>query len=165
MQLDALRAAHCYKIYSEKTGGITSRPELQKCMRTMTEGDTLVVYKFDRLGRSLRDLLQIVDALAIRGIGLKSLTEPIDTTTAIGRLLFQQLGAFAEFERNLIRERSIAGQQAAIARGIKVGRPSTLTKAEKKEVRDLYTGGFWTVAAIAIVFEVHPSVIKRVIWP
>jgi DNA invertase Pin-like site-specific DNA recombinase len=164
LQLDALKRAGCFRIFQEKTGGLSKRPQLQFLLQKLKQGDTLVIYKFDRIGRSLSDLLRIVDAMAIRGIGVRSLTEPLDTSTAIGKLLFQQLGAFAEFERNLIRERSIAGQKAAIKRGAIVGRPSVLSTHEKKEVRDLYSNGWWTMAALAIVFEVHPSVIKRAIY-
>lgn len=163
LQLGALEKANCYKIYSEKTSGISSRPVLQDAVKNMASGDTLVVYKFDRLGRSLRDLLQLIDTLAKRGIGIRSLTEPLDTSTPIGKLLFQQLGAFAEFERSLIRERSIAGQRAAIERGVKVGRPSLLSDDDKADVRALYAGGFWTMAALAVVYDVHPSVIKRIL--
>lgn len=126
LQLDALRGAGCEELFQEKaTGKFRERPELTACLRSMRKGDTLVVWKLDRLARSLKDLVEIVHDLNQRGVGFRSLTEAIDTTSSGGRLVFHIFGALAEFEHSLIRERTIAGLVAARARGRKgaVGSP------------------------------------------
>lgn len=128
LQQDALKAAGCVKVYEEKmSGSTTSRPELDACLSYLRDGDVLVVYKLDRLGRSLKHLLTIVDDLRARGIGFKSLTDGIDTTTTTGRLMFSIMGSFAEFERSLIQERTNAGLKAARDRGKLGGRPTAVT--------------------------------------
>lgn len=133
-QLDALQKADCEQIFQEKiTGKIKDRPELISCLKALRKGDVLVVWKLDRLARSLKDLVEIITDLNQREIGFKSLTEAIDTTSATGRLVFHIFGALAEFEHSLIRERTIAGLDAARARGRKGGRkPSMSVKDIKK---------------------------------
>jgi len=127
-QIDALRGHGCETIYSENASGKnTDRHELENCLKALRAGDTLTVWRLDRLGRSLADLIRIVNDLETRGVGFSSLTENIDTTTPAGKLVFHVFAALAEFERNLIRERTMAGLKAARARGKSSGRPSKLT--------------------------------------
>ena len=128
LQLDALKAAGCVRVFSEKASGANrGRPELTAALDYMREGDTLVVWKLDRLARSLTQLIETVESLRKRGIELRSLSETIDTTTSAGRLTFNLFGALAEFERDVIRDRTKAGLEAARARGRKGGRPRKLT--------------------------------------
>lgn len=135
LQIDALTAAGCEQIFNEKkTGANTSqRTELEACLRTLRKGDTLVVWRLDRLGRSLKDLVEIVNGLEAKKIGFKSLTENIDTTSAGGKLVFHLFGALAEFERNLISDRTKAGLAAARARGRKGGRKPKMSSADIKK--------------------------------
>jgi DNA invertase Pin-like site-specific DNA recombinase len=124
LQLDALKAAGCGRVFVERASGAQrDRPELRAALGYMRSGDTLVVWKLDRLARSLKQLIETIEALDADKIGFRSLTEAIDTTTAGGRLVFQIFGALAEFERQVIRERTMAGLDAARARGRKGGRP------------------------------------------
>lgn len=128
LQQDALTAAGCDRIFSDKMSGVkVDRPGLKQAFDFAREGDTIVVWRLDRLGRSLKDLIALVEELESRQIGLRSLQENIDTTTSGGKLIFHLFGALAEFERNLIRERTQAGLQAARARGRKGGRQQKLT--------------------------------------
>ena len=122
MQYQLLSKAGWSVIWAEKTSSIAKRPDLQNALASLKPGDKLVVYKLDRLARSLKDLLGIIERLEQRGAGFQSLTEVIDTASPAGRLMLQMMGAFAEFERSLIRERSIAGQRAAKERGAIIGR-------------------------------------------
>ena len=127
LQLDALQAAGCERVYTEKASGAQrDRPQLQAALDYMRPDDTLVVWKLDRLARSLRQLLDTVEVLHARQIGLRSLTEAIDTSTPGGTLVFHLFGALAEFERSIIRERTRAGLAAARARGRTGGRPPAL---------------------------------------
>src|SRR5688500_6336174 len=127
LQLDALRNAGCTRIFEEKASGAQrERPELQAALAYMRQDDTLVVWKLDRLTRSLKQLIETVEALGLQGIGLRSLTEAIYTTTSGGKLVFHLFAALAEFERGVIRERTLAGLQAARARGRTGGRPPAL---------------------------------------
>ena len=118
---------------AQDPGKLRERPELSQCLRTLRKGDILVVWKLDRLARSLKDLVEIVQELHNREIGFKSLTESIDTTSSGGRLVFHIFGALAEFEHDLIRERTIAGLQAARARGRKGGRKPAMSDADVKK--------------------------------
>src|ERR687895_389947 len=128
LQQDALEKAGCTKIFTDTASGAkTERKGLDDALTYVRKGDTLVVWRLDRLGRSLPHLIATMTALEDRGIGFKSLTENIDTTTSGGKLIFHIFGALAEFERNLIRERTTAGLMAARARGRKGGRPKVLT--------------------------------------
>jgi DNA invertase Pin-like site-specific DNA recombinase len=124
LQRDALKAAGCTQICEDTASGANAaRPGLEKALGMLREGDTLVVWKLDRLGRSLKHLIESVQTLDSRGVGFKSIQDNIDTTTPGGKLLFHILGSLAEFERDLIRERTNAGLAAARARGRKGGRP------------------------------------------
>ncbi len=128
-QTDALKQAGCERIFKDQISGARKeRPGLQDALDFAREGDTLLVWRLDRLGRSLKNLINIIAGLEKRGIGLRSLQESIDTTTSGGRLIFHVFGALAEFERNLIRERTRAGLAAARACGRKGGRPRKLSK-------------------------------------
>jgi len=130
-QLDALEKAGCEELFQEKISGkLKERPELSLCLRTIRKGDTLVVWKLDRLARSLKDLVEIIQGLDEREIGFRSLTEFIDTTSPGGRLVFHVFAALAEFEHSLIRERTIAGLAAARARGRKGGRKLAMSKSD-----------------------------------
>lgn len=131
LQTDALKAANCDRIYTDKASGAKqSRPGLDKALEQLRPCDTLVVWRLDRLGRSLKHLIEVVEDLNAKGIGFASLTESIDTTTSNGKLIFHIFCSLAEFERNIIRERTMAGLVAARARGRKGGRKQTVT--EKK---------------------------------
>lgn len=134
MQIDALRKAGCEKIYQEKASGAkTERPELNNILQNIRKGDILIIWKLDRLGRSLKHLIEVVNELIGKGAGLKSLKDEfIDTTSAQGRLIFNIFASLAEFEREIIRERTQAGLDAARARGRKGGRPKGLSKDAEK---------------------------------
>jgi DNA invertase Pin-like site-specific DNA recombinase len=128
MQIDALEAINCDRIFVEKlSGALRDRPQLAAALEYIRSGDVLVVYKLDRLGRSLMHLVETVNGLAARGIGFRSLRDPIDTTTPSGKLAFHFFAAIAEFERDMIRERAAAGRAAAKARGETGGRPLSMT--------------------------------------
>lgn len=123
LQLDALKAAGCEKIFKEKISGAkTDRPELRKLLEQVREGDTVTVWKLDRLGRSLKHLIETVNLLKEKGVEFRSLKESIDTSTATGNLIFNIFGSFAEFERGMLKERTNAGLQASRERGIVGGR-------------------------------------------
>jgi DNA invertase Pin-like site-specific DNA recombinase len=128
MQLTALRRVGCQKIFRDDLPGATvKRPALLRCLKTLRDGDTLTVWKLDQLGRSLRDLITMLDDLNERGVSFRPLTEHIDTETPTGRAMWQMIGLMAEFERSLISERTRAGVKAARARGVKFGRKPKLT--------------------------------------
>lgn len=143
LQRDALKEAGCGKVFTDQgvTGTATVRPGLDRAMKAMTKGDTLVVWKLDRLGRSLSHLVQTITELGERGIGFQSLSDPIDTTNAGGRLVLHMMGALAEFERSLIVERTRAGLKAAKRRGAQLGRKPVLTSAQVTHARRLIDGG------------------------
>ena len=139
LQKDALDKAGCEKIFNDTISGtVSQRPGLTKAKEILRRGDTLVVWRLDRLGRSLKDLIDWMNYLDTEGIALKSLQESIDTSTATGKLVFHVFGALAEFERNLILERTQAGLSAARARGRLGGRPKSLNDDKKQVVTDLY---------------------------
>jgi len=136
MQLDALRAAGCDRVFEEtESGARRPRPALGQALRELRSGDTLVVWKLDRLGRSLRDLLDVAEMLRERGVALRSLTEHIDTSTAAGTMLYAVLGAVAQFERDVLRERTVAGMRAAQNRGERIARPAALTPIQIREAK------------------------------
>ncbi len=142
LQLAALKQAGCQRIFIDKaTGAHLQRPELTQCLKTLQEGDTLTVWKLDRLGRSLRDLIGLLDDLRARGVMFRSLTEAIDTATPTGRALWQMVGILAELERSLIQERTQAGRIAAVARGVKMGRKALLTPQQVVHARKLIEQG------------------------
>jgi len=136
LQLDALKKADCEKIYQEKISGTrTDRPELTKLLEHARTGDVVVIWKLDRLGRSLHHLLNLVAELEAKGIGLKSLNDPVDTTTPQGRLVFRIFASLAEFERELIKERTTAGVAAAREKGKVLGRPKGLSEGAEKQLK------------------------------
>src|SRR5688572_6179233 len=150
LQVDALQDAGCYRVFTETASGArTDRPTLQQVLDQIRPGDTLVVWKLDRLGRSLRHLVDTVTGLADRGIGFRSPQEAIDTTTPGGKLVFHVFAALAEFERDLIRERTADGLAAARARGRQGGRPAVLTGHKLEVAREMYASVQYTVSAIA----------------
>lgn len=132
LQLDALKGAGCDRIFTDEgiSGTVAKRPQLDKCLKALKAGDELVVWKLDRLGRSLRHLLELAESLRGRGIGFKSLSESLDTTSHQGVLIFSIMGALTQFERSLIAERTAAGRTAAKKRGVRFGRPRSLTEAQ-----------------------------------
>ncbi len=139
LQRDALNQAGCEQLFEDQLSGAkVARPGLQKTLQYARAGDTIVVWRLDRFSRSLKDLIEMVTLLEARGIGLKSLQESIDTSSSSGKLIFHIFGALAEFERNLIRERTQAGLQAARARGRKGGRPKALNKDKQALAVKLY---------------------------
>jgi DNA invertase Pin-like site-specific DNA recombinase len=162
LQLDALTEAGCSRIFSDTaSGALEARPELERVLDHLREGDSLVVWRLDRLGRSLRHLIETVNELATRKVGFISLQERIDTTSAGGRLVFHLMGALAEFERELIRERTQAGLKAARARGRCGGRPRVMTAEKTAVARSMYQSGEHTVAAIAKVLGVSRASVYR----
>lgn len=163
-QLPDLRKAGCKRIYEETIGGgVTDRPELDKCLERLETGDTLVVWRLDRLGRSLRDLLQIVDRLDKSGINFISLKERFDTSTAAGRLVFHFFAALTQFERELIRERTMAGLSSARARGRMGGRKRLLTAQQARVVKTMWDSREHTRHEIAAHFTVSVATIDRVL--
>ena len=149
LQHDALRSVGCERIFDDKASGArTERPGLNRALEQLRDGDTLVVWRLDRLGRSLKDLIARAEALKEMGVGLKSLHESIDTTSSGGQLIFHLFGALAEFERNLIRERTKAGLNAARARGREGGRKKVLTYKRRAHAVALYRSRKHTVPEI-----------------
>lgn len=164
LQIDALQRAGVSEIYQEKRSSVGVRPALDHMITTLRPGNVVVVYKVDRFARSLADLLRILDAIERRGATFKSLTEPIDTESLAGRMMLQMLGAFAEFERGMIRERSIAGQRAARDRGVKCGRPRSLSPDDEAAIVRLYRSGWYTLRVLAHIFDSHPSSVKQAVY-
>lgn len=142
LQRQALTAAGCERIFEDRISGTAvRRPGLDEALRLLGAGDMLVVWRLDRLGRSLPHLIEVIGAIGARGAGFQSLSESIDTTTAGGRLVFHMMGALAEFERALIVERTRAGIDAAKARGVRLGRRPVLSQAQLEHARALIEGG------------------------
>lgn len=160
LQLDALKKAGCEKIFEDKaSGGKVDRPGLQTVLEFAREGDTVLVWRLDRLGRSLKHLIEMVTQLNERGVGFRSLQEAIDTTTSGGKLVFQIFGALAEFERNLIRERTQAGLEAARARGRKGGRPRILDGKKIELAYQLYDAKKHTIKEICQILGISKPTI------
>lgn len=158
LQLDALKEAGCEKIFEEKASGAQrERPALTEALHYMRKGDTLVVWKLDRLARSLKQLIETVEDLEQREIGFRSLTENIDTTTPGGKLIFHIFGALAEFERSIIRERTIAGLASARARGRVGGRPRVLSEADVVKARAMLRDPNITAQEVADTLKVSLS--------
>lgn len=161
-QAAALAEAGCTRVWTETaSGALDRRPKLDQVLDHLRPGDTLVVVRLDRLGRSLRHLIDVVTGLAERGVHFRSLSEGFDTSTAGGRMLFQVLGSLAEFERQIIRERTLAGLKVARARGRKGGRKPKMTEAKRATARKLYDEKQHTVAQIAEIIGVSRATVHR----
>jgi DNA invertase Pin-like site-specific DNA recombinase len=143
LQLAALKRAECEKVFRDDglSGAIRNRPALLRCLKRLQRGDTLMVWKLDRLGRSLRDLITMLDDLKQRGVKFRSLTEHIDTDTPTGRAMWQMIGVLAELERSLITERTRAGITAARKRGVKFGRKPKLDAEQLEHAREMLDQG------------------------
>jgi len=164
LHTDALKQAGCEKLFTDTTSGAKSeRPGLQEAMNHLRAGDTLVVWRLDRLGRTLKHLIATITDLSDKGIGFKSLQENMDTTTSGGKLIFHIFGALAEFEREVIKERTNAGLQAARARGRLGGRPKLQTLDPKKvaHARKLYADRNMTVQEICDTLHIGRSTLYR----
>ena len=166
LQIDALKAAGCLKVFTDTaSGSLAHRPKLDKMIDHLRPGDVVVVWRLDRLGRSLKNLIALVEDLAEKEVGFRSLSESIDTTTANGKLFFSIMGALAEFERDLIRERTMAGLAAARARGRVGGRPPVMTPEKVAVARQMYDSKVHTVEAIAKTLGVSRKTIYRHLEP
>jgi DNA invertase Pin-like site-specific DNA recombinase len=166
LQKDALQQAGCSRIFTDTASGAKAeRKGLDEALDYVRAGDTLVVWRLDRLGRSLRHLIETITGLSNREIGFKSITENIDTTTSGGKLVFHIFGALAEFERDIIRERTQAGLTAARARGRKGGRPRALTSRKAQMATALYKDKNNTVAEICRTLRISRATLYRYIGP
>jgi DNA invertase Pin-like site-specific DNA recombinase len=164
LQLDALKAAGVTHVFSEKGSSVGDRPQLRLALAALGAGQVLIVYKLDRVARSLRDLLGILDSIQAVGAGFRSLTEPIDTTSPVGVFILQILGAVGQFERSLIRERAIAGQVAAYSRGVRWGGQKPAVSAEDgAEIVRLRETGLFTIPLLADIFDCSESTVCRLI--
>jgi DNA invertase Pin-like site-specific DNA recombinase len=162
LQRDALQKAGCERIFTDTvTGTKATRPGLTEALSHLRGGDTLVVWRLDRLGRSLRHLIDTVTDLQDRAIGFKSLQESIDTTTSGGKLVFHIFGALAEFEREIIRERTQAGLQSARARGRTGGRPKALSKSKAEMARQLYEDRTYSIEEICKTLGISRTTFYR----
>src|SRR3954463_4903450 len=165
LQQDALTAAGCEQLYTDTiSGSVTERPGLTQALSHLRMGDTLVVWRLDRLGRSLSHLIETVRQLQERGVGFRSLQEQIDTTTSGGKLVFHVFGALAEFERDLIRERTHAGLQAARARGRLFGRPKVLSSQQVKQLQSLAKDDRNTVTEICQTLGISRATFYRYVY-
>ncbi len=165
LQLNALTKAGCRKIHQDKglSGAVRSRPGLEDALSELKTGDTLVVWKLDRLGRSLVHLVETINSLSQRGIEFSSLTEKIETVSPSGRLVFHLMAAMAEFERSLISERTRAGMQAAKAKGTHLGRRPALNFSQQKEICLAINLEREAIPDVAERYGVHPRTIRRVL--
>jgi DNA invertase Pin-like site-specific DNA recombinase len=163
-QVAALKASGCERIYCENaSGGRWDRPELHRLLDQLREDDVLVVWKLDRLSRSLRDVLTIMERLTEAQAGFRSLTEAIDTTTPAGRMMMHMVGAFAEFERAMLRERTKAGLDSARREGRIGGRRPKLSPQQQAEIRWMVSRGDKTAADAARLFRIHPATVCRLL--
>lgn len=163
LQLAALQTAGCSHIHTDQgiSGADFERPGLSTVLDDLRPGDMLVVWRLDRLGRSLVDLIRLVGDLGARQIEFRSLSEAIDTASSGGRLLFHLLAAMAEFERSLISERTKAGMAAARARGSRIGRRPTMSPAQRQEARIAIEDGSASIKVVAAQFGIHPRTLLR----
>lgn len=165
LQIDALEKAGVSRVYEEKASAVSVRPQLQRCLSEMQSGDILVVYKMDRIARSLTDLLSILERVQAVGAHIRSLTEPLDTSVPVGIFMVQVLGAVAQLERSIIRERALAGQIAAYNRGVRWGgSKEKLTDAQKIELRKLKASGA-TLKQLMARYDVSMSTVCRYLNP
>ena len=164
-QLDELKKAGCEQIFTDKiTGTKFDRPQLTELKKILRKGDTIVVWKIDRMGRGLRDMMNLMKEFETQGINFKSLTEPIDTTTATGRLVFSIFATMAEFERSLIVERTQAGLKAGRARGKVGGRPSKLTPEQKVLVRKMHADKTIPISTITDTFKITRQTMYKALY-
>jgi DNA invertase Pin-like site-specific DNA recombinase len=163
-QVQALEAAGCELVFTDKSsGGNWNRPELHRLFDKLRKGDVVIVWKLDRLSRSLRDVLAIMERIEKAGAGFRSLTEAIDTTTPAGRMMMQMLASFAEFERAMLKERTQAGLAAARKEGRTGGRRPVLKTEQQAEIVKLVTSDTKTAAEAARLFNVHPATVSRLL--
>jgi len=164
VQAKTLRAAGCRRVFEEAaSGGRWDRPELHRMLDQLREGDVVVVWKLDRLSRSLKDVLHIMKRIGDAGAGFRSITEAIDTTTPAGRMMMQMVGAFAEFERAMIRERTSAGLDAARAEGRVGGRRKKLDPAKRREIAESVVSGRKTGAEMARLYNISAPTVSRIV--
>jgi DNA invertase Pin-like site-specific DNA recombinase len=164
MQAKALRAAGCRRIFEEAaSGGRWDRPELHRMLDQLRAGDVVVVWKLDRLSRSLKDVLHIMERIGDAGAGFRSITEAIDTTTPAGRMMMQMIGSFAEFERAMIRERTSAGIAAARAEGRLGGRRKKLDAAKRLEIAESVITGRKSGAEMARLYNISQPTVSRIV--
>lgn len=164
LQLDALHRVGVDEIVQEKCGGVSDRPKLKALLRKLKKGDKVYVWKIDRFARSFVHLSDVMRRIDAAGATFHSITQPIDTSNALGMMMLQLLGIFAEFERSMIRERSIAGQTIARAKGVHCGRPRSLSKEKEAELFRMHASGNYTMKALSIYFGIHQSSVKRAIY-
>lgn len=163
-QAKALAEAGCKRVFEEKApGGRWERPELHRMLDQLREGDTVIVWKLDRLSRSLKDVLHLMDRIASSGAGFRSLTEAIDTTTAAGRMMMQMVESFAEFERAMIRERTTAGLAQARAEGKIGGRRRKLDPQKRREIAESVLSGRKSGAEMARLYDVSGPTVSRIV--
>ena len=164
VQAKALRAAGCRRIFEEAaSGGRWDRPELHRMLDQLRAGDVVVVWKLDRLSRSLKDVLHIMERIGDAGAGFRSITEAIDTTTPAGRMMMQMIGSFAEFERAMIRERTSAGIAAARAEGRVGGRRKKLDAAKRREIAESVITGRKSGAEMARLYNISQPTVSRIV--
>ncbi|WP_412842321.1 recombinase family protein [Brucella tritici] len=164
LQLNALRLAGCSKIYTDQgvSGKVSNRPGLQGALDHLSDGDTLVVWRLDRLGRSLVNLVELVNNLGMQGVEFQSLTESIDTTSSGGRLIFHIMAALAEFERSLISERTRAGMEAARLKGKHIGRPRKVKSNERKEIESAFMRNT-SISEIAKKYKISARAVRAIV--
>lgn len=162
-QVSELKKAGCTKIFQESMSGGSHKPKLQEAISQLREGDVLVVWKLDRLSRSLKDMLFSLEKITAAKAGFRSITENVDTTTAAGRMLASMLGAFAEFEKSMVRERTLIGLAEARAQGRKGGRRHILSAHQRQEAVRQVVNGEKTQSQIARMHRVNRSVISRLV--
>ncbi|WP_457813818.1 recombinase family protein (plasmid) [Sinorhizobium meliloti] len=163
-QARALSEAGCKRVFEEKaSGGRWDRPELHRMLDQLRDGDTVVVWKLDRLSRSLKDVLHLMDKITSAGAGFRSLTEAIDTTTAAGRMMMQMVGSFAEFERAMIRERTTTGLAQARAEGRIGGRRKKLDPKKRREIAESVLSGRKSGAEMARLYDISEPTVSRIV--
>ena len=164
LQTKALRAAGCRRLFEEAaSGGRWDRPQLHRMLDHLREGDTVVVWKLDRLSRSLKDVLHIMERIGQAGAGFRSITENIDTTTPAGRMMMQMVASFAAFERAMIRERTSAGLSSARAEGRVGGRRKKLDVAKRREIAESVVSGRKSGAEMARLYNVSQPTVSRIV--
>lgn len=165
LQIRALREKGCEVIYEDKgySGALASRPGLDEVIKILRKGDVLVVWRLDRLGRSLTHLTKLLEEFAKNGVGFSSVTEHIDTSSAGGRLIFHVMAALAEFERALISERTRAGMACAKASGKSIGRRRSLSEEQLEEASHLITQESWPISSVSQHYGIHPKTLVRLL--